>query len=49
MDRLAMWQILGSIEDTQGGPVSSTVNPLHGPKDERDWMQRFCEDIVEPA
>jgi hypothetical protein len=49
MDRLAMWQLLGSIEDTQGGPGSSTVNPLYGPKDERDWMQRFCEDIVEPA
>ena len=54
LDRLSMWQLMVSIDDAAGG-----VTSLRGPNttlgkgkgkatDERDWMQKFCEDIVEP-
>ncbi|KAI0324047.1 hypothetical protein GY45DRAFT_1263602 [Cubamyces sp. BRFM 1775] len=40
MDKLAMWQLL----------QSSAANGLgqDKQKDDRDWMQAFCEDVVEP-
>jgi len=41
MDKFAMWQLLSSINDhdisASGGGKS---------KDDRDWMQIFCEDVV---
>jgi hypothetical protein len=43
LDKLAMWQLMGSVGDSVSGPDKSRVDP----KDERDWFQRFCEDIVE--
>uniref|UniRef100_A0A8H7XWD1 DNA replication regulator Sld3 C-terminal domain-containing protein n=1 Tax=Psilocybe cubensis TaxID=181762 RepID=A0A8H7XWD1_PSICU len=37
MDRLSMWQLLSTIEQTRS------------PAEERDWIQTFFENIVEPA
>ena len=41
MDKLAMWQLLSSIDD-HGINTSSSGKS----KDDRDWMQIFCEDVV---
>jgi len=41
MDKLAMWQLLRSIDD-HGLSTSSNGKS----KDDRDWMQAFCEDVV---
>ena len=41
MDKLAMWQLLRSIDDHG---INSSSNGK--PKDDRDWMQIFCEDVV---
>ncbi|KAG2121911.1 hypothetical protein DEU56DRAFT_833174 [Suillus clintonianus] len=43
MDKLSMWQLV-SLMDT------SRTEAAHGTrhKNERDWMQAFCEDVVEP-
>ena len=44
MDKLCVWQILASIPTPES---SHTV--LHTTAtDQRDWMQVFCEDVVEP-
>ncbi|KAI0338790.1 hypothetical protein BDW22DRAFT_1362505 [Trametopsis cervina] len=56
MDRLAMWQLMRSIDLSAGGDQSTQqphqLNPTNKGKqktaDDRDWMQIFCEDIVEP-
>ncbi|KAJ7233099.1 hypothetical protein C8J57DRAFT_1382948 [Mycena rebaudengoi] len=37
MDKLSMWQLVGTLEDD-----------ISRPKDGRDWMQTFCEELVEP-
>jgi hypothetical protein len=42
MDKLAMWQLLRSIDDHG---INTSGNS--GPKDDRDWMQIFCEDVVQ--
>lgn len=42
MDKLAMWQLLRSIDD-HGINTSSNGKS----KDDRDWMQIFCEDVVQ--
>ena len=39
MDKLSMWQLVATL-DLSG--------KLRDTKDERDWMQIFCEDIIEP-
>ncbi|KAI6129774.1 hypothetical protein EDD16DRAFT_1854115 [Pisolithus croceorrhizus] len=39
MDKLSTWQLISRMDDTQG--VLGTF-----PR-ERDWMQAFCEDVVE--
>ncbi|KAJ3540191.1 hypothetical protein NM688_g6259 [Phlebia brevispora] len=56
MDRLSMWQLMGTIEETAGGDESllhtRSAGPEKGKKsaaDERDWMQKFCEDVVKPV
>jgi hypothetical protein len=41
MDKLAMWQLLSSIDD-HGINTSNSGKS----KDDRDWMQIFCEDVV---
>lgn len=55
MDRLAMWQLMVSIE--KGGATESLQNPHRLSSftkskskvtDDRDWMQVFCENIAEP-
>jgi hypothetical protein len=49
MDKLAMWQLLSSI-DTRKERRNQTKGKEKGKVyDDRDWMQRFCEDIVQPA
>lgn len=37
MDKLSMWQLVNKLD-----AAVSDVN-----KDKRDWMQIFCEDVVE--
>jgi hypothetical protein len=46
MDKLSTWQLLGALDViAPGRPNSTTSNrPV---KDDRDWMQVFCEDFVE--
>ncbi|KAG2118131.1 uncharacterized protein F5147DRAFT_768267 [Suillus discolor] len=41
MDKLSMWQLV-SLMNTSCTEIA-TRN-----KNERDWMQKFCEDVVEP-
>ncbi|KAJ3005393.1 hypothetical protein NUW54_g4357 [Trametes sanguinea] len=54
MDKLAMWQLMQSVDTSLGlGHAESARSAGNGPekgkqKDSRDWMQVFCEDIVEP-
>ena len=54
MDKLAMWQLMQSVDSTLGlgheDPTKSAANGLgqDKQKDDRDWMQTFCEDVVEP-
>lgn len=42
MDKLAMWQLLRSIDDHDVNAPSNGKS-----KDDRDWMQVFCEDIIQ--
>ena len=37
MDKLSTWQLMGALESGQAAQ-----------KDDTDWMQMFCRDIVEP-
>jgi hypothetical protein len=46
MDKLSTWQLLGSLDAIV--PDRSTLRTSNGPlKEDRDWMQVFCEDLVE--
>jgi hypothetical protein len=57
MDRLTMWQLMGSLDDpgAPGEPSFAKNNGGASTKgkgkqvDERDWMQAFCEDVVEAS
>ena len=42
MDKLAMWQLLRSID---GHGINASGNDKQ--KDNRDWMQVFCEDVIQ--
>ena len=43
MDKLSTWQLLGTLST-----IVPTLRTSSGPfKDDRDWMQVFCEDLVE--
>jgi hypothetical protein len=44
MDKLCLWQLLGSITPSESSHVASHS----AAKDQRDWMQVFCEDVIEP-
>jgi hypothetical protein len=41
MDKLSMWQLV-SLMDTSRTEITTR------PKNGSDWMQKFCEDVVEP-
>lgn len=47
MDKLAMWQLFSTVSEqpqfVSNGKGKDRV------RDDRDWMQRFCEDVVQPA
>ena len=43
MDRLSLWQLMNSLTPSGPSATASKTNP----KDQRDWMQIFCEDVVE--
>ena len=46
MDKLSTWQLLDTLSTIV--PDRSTLRTSSGPvKDDRDWMQVFCEDLVE--
>lgn len=53
MDKLAMWQLMGSLDDLDGPSQQATSSTQRSGKgkdkesDDRDWMQIFCEDVVE--
>jgi hypothetical protein len=38
MDKMSTWQLLNRLDS----------KPSLDPAENRDWMQTFCEDIVEP-
>jgi hypothetical protein len=42
MDKLAMWQLLRSIDDHG---INASGNDKQ--KDNRDWMQVFCEEVIQ--
>ncbi|KAJ2933537.1 hypothetical protein H1R20_g3549, partial [Candolleomyces eurysporus] len=42
MDKLSMWQLLNSVQSTSMNSSAAKK------EDERDWMQIFCEEVVEP-
>jgi hypothetical protein len=47
MDKLSTWQLLGTLDiPISAGSVPGAMKSSL--KDERDWMQVFCEDLVEP-
>ncbi|PCH38924.1 hypothetical protein WOLCODRAFT_140999 [Wolfiporia cocos MD-104 SS10] len=41
MDKLSMWQLVASLDADDTHPRRNNT------RDERDWMQAFCEDVVE--
>ena len=43
MDKLSMWQLVSLMDTSRADTMQKTA-----PKNERDWMQKFCEDVVEP-
>jgi len=43
MDKLSMWQLMAKLER-----VSTTSDSMSNEKDERDWIQIFLEEVVEP-
>ena len=51
MDKLAVWQLTEGVEGWLGGigsgRVSSSLKGKGKAKDDRDWTQVFCEDVVE--
>ncbi|KAI1793673.1 DNA replication regulator SLD3-domain-containing protein [Ganoderma leucocontextum] len=51
MDKLAMWQLMQAVDSSLGrGETSRSAvgKEKDKQKDDRDWMQAFCEDVVEP-
>ena len=47
MDKLAMWQLMGSLDDTRRATANVSAKGNGKEPDDRDWMQIFCEDVVE--
>jgi hypothetical protein len=50
MDKLTMWQLVkrvdGASNSTHTGQTKADKNKKN--QDDRDWMQIFAEDVVEP-
>ncbi|KIP02449.1 hypothetical protein PHLGIDRAFT_37894 [Phlebiopsis gigantea 11061_1 CR5-6] len=53
MDKVAMWQLMESLDEREGGGGRGAKSMAPSGKgkgkavDDRDWQQAFCEDIVE--
>jgi len=43
MDRLVLWQMALPDAETADADIIDGTKPL------RDWMQTFCDDVVQPA
>jgi hypothetical protein len=41
-DRLTVWQVVGGLNDEPETVVSGSVDD-----DGKDWVMRFCSDVVE--
>lgn len=55
MDKLCMWQLTSALDniDTGSNPGGNAtqgagIQANQKTADERDWMQKFCEDVIEP-
>lgn len=51
MDKLCMWQLTSALDNVATGSNKNSGNTSQGKQktsDERDWMQKFCEDVIEP-
>ncbi|KAH9923542.1 uncharacterized protein B0H18DRAFT_1179302, partial [Fomitopsis serialis] len=51
MDKLSMWQLMSALDAQDAQRDRGTIARAKGKQrveDERDWMQIFCEDVVEP-
>ncbi|TFY69348.1 hypothetical protein EVJ58_g477 [Rhodofomes roseus] len=50
MDKLSMWQLMSALDaqDAQRDRGNPHAKGKQKAADERDWMQAFCEDTVEP-
>lgn len=51
MDKMSMWQLMSSIDEEEAKRAQGGRSDAKGKQkavDERDWMQIFCEDVVEP-
>ena len=51
MDKLSMWQLTSAFDRTVAGHEQTPKLHTKGKGrqfDERDWMQVFCEAVVEP-
>lgn len=51
MDKMSMWQLMSSIDEEEDKRAQGGRSDAKGKQkavDERDWMQIFCEDVVEP-
>ncbi len=49
MDKMAMWQLMQSVDSSlDRGQARKSGKGKEKAQDDRDWMQAFCEDVVEP-
>ena len=46
MDKLSMWQLMATLDEQAA--ERKWAKGKQKAADERDWMQAFCEDVVEP-
>lgn len=46
MDKLSMWQLMATLDEQDA--ERKRAKGKQKAVDERDWMQMFCEHIVEP-
>ncbi|CAL1702895.1 unnamed protein product [Somion occarium] len=56
MDKLCMWQLTNALDDIVASNTSTSKQAMTASSkgkqkavDERDWMQIFCEDVIEPV
>lgn len=55
-DKLCMWQLTNALDDIVASNTSTSKQAMTASSkgkqkavDERDWMQIFCEDVIEPV